>query len=202
LKPSTCRQQYRANETRVKLDGFKPSSSSTNRSFDTILFPSHFELDGLKPSSLNCGMSKPERAVLDVLFPEVRAKLLRLFFSTPPKQRYVRELVNMSGLTLHTVQDELRKLSAVGLLTNWSNGYHRFYRANRDHPMYPKLVGIVQLSETLPHAKSSALERSQGPIFSESADPTPTAGAAPRSASELAPVRAAAQNSTALSRRV
>jgi len=162
LKPSTCRQQYRANETRVKLDGFKPSSLSTNRSFDAIRFPSHFKLDGLKPSSLNCGMSKPERAVLDVLFPEVRAKLLRLFFSTPPKQRYVRELVNMSGLTLHTVQDELRKLSAVGLLTNWSNGYHRFYRANRDHPMYPKLVGIVQLSETLPHAKSSALERSQG----------------------------------------
>jgi hypothetical protein len=71
----------------------------------------------------------------------------------------VRELVNMSGLTLHTVQDELRKLSAVGLLTNWSNGYHRFYRANRDHPMYPKLVAIVQLSETLPRAKSSALAR-------------------------------------------
>jgi predicted transcriptional regulator len=75
-------------------------------------------------------MSKSERAVLEVLFPEVRAKLLRSFFTTPPQQRYVRELVNASGLTLHTVQDELRKLSAVGLLTSWSNGYHRFYRAN------------------------------------------------------------------------
>jgi predicted transcriptional regulator len=104
-------------------------------------------------------MPRSERAVLDVLFPEVRAKLLRSFFARPPKQRYVRELVNASGLTLHTVQDELRKLSAVGLLTSWSNGYHRFYRANRDHPMYPKLVAIVQLSETLPRAKSSALAR-------------------------------------------
>jgi predicted transcriptional regulator len=81
--------------------------------------------------------------VLDVLFPEVRAKLLRLFFSTPPKQRYVRELMNMTGLTLHTVQDELRKLSAVGLLTSWSNGYRRFYRANSDHPMYRQLLRIV-----------------------------------------------------------
>jgi predicted transcriptional regulator len=107
-------------------------------------------------------MSKSERTILDVLFPEVRAKLLRLFFTTPPKQHYVRELVNESGLTLHTVQDELRKLSAVGLLTNWSNGYHRFYRANAGHPMYPKLVGIVQLSETLPRAKSSALDRPRG----------------------------------------
>ena len=71
-------------------------------------------------------MSKSEREVLDVLFPEVRAKLLRSFFTIPPKKRYVRELVNVSGLTLHTIQDELRKLSAVGLLTSWSNGYHRF----------------------------------------------------------------------------
>ena len=104
-------------------------------------------------------MSKSERAVLEVLFPEVRAKLLRSFFTTPLQPRYVRELVNVSGLTLHTVQDELRKLSAVGLLTSWSNGYHRFYRANPDHPIYPKLVGIVQLSERLPRIKGSALER-------------------------------------------
>ena len=80
-------------------------------------------------------MLKSGRTVLDVLFPEVRAKLLRVFFTALPKQRYVRELMNVSGLTLHTVQDELRKLSAVGLLTSWSNGYHRFYQANRDHPM-------------------------------------------------------------------
>ena len=107
-------------------------------------------------------MSKSERAVLEVLFPEVRAKLLRSFFTTPLQPRYVRELVNVSGLTLHTVQDELRKLSAVGLLTSWSNGYHRFYRANPDHPIYPKLVGIVQLSDTLPRIKGSALERPRG----------------------------------------
>ena len=107
-------------------------------------------------------MSKSERAVLDVLFPEVRAKLLRSLFTTPPKQRYVRELVNASGLTLHTVQDELRKLSAIGLVTSWSNGYHRFYRADPNHPMYAKLVDIVQLSETLPRAKRAALDRPRG----------------------------------------
>jgi predicted transcriptional regulator len=147
-------------------------------------------------------MPRSERAVLDVLFPEVRAKLLRSFFARPPKQHYVRELVNASGLTLHTVQDELRKLSTVGLLTSWSNGYHRFYRANRDHQMYPKLVAIVQLSETLPRAKSSALARPPGPIRSENADPTQVAVAAVRPPSELASVRATAKSSTALSRRV
>jgi hypothetical protein len=92
----------------------------------------------------------------------VRAKLLRLFFTTPPKDCYVRELMNMSGLALHTVQDELRKLSAIGLLTSWSNGYHRFYRANRDHAMYPQLLRIVQLNETLPRTRPSALHRPRG----------------------------------------
>lgn len=85
--------------------------------------------------------------------------MLRLLFATPPKQHHVRELRNMSRLALHTVQDELRKLSAIGLLTSWSNGYHRFYRANRDHAMYPQLLRIVQLSETLPRTKDSALRR-------------------------------------------
>src|SRR5438045_7408962 len=104
-------------------------------------------------------MSKSECTVLDVLFPEVRAKLLRLLFTSTGNQRYVRELANMSGLALHTVQDELRKLGAIGLVVGWSNGYHRFYRANRDHPLYHQLLGIVQLSDSISHAHSSNLHR-------------------------------------------
>ena len=73
-----------------------------------------------------------KKTVLDVLFPRVRAELLRLLFVEPAQQRYVRELMNMSGLAIHTIQDELRKLTAVGLIVTWSNGYHRFYRANLD----------------------------------------------------------------------
>jgi predicted transcriptional regulator len=106
---------------------------------------------------------KPGRAILDILFPEVRAKLLRLLFALPPKQRYVRELMCMSALALHTVQDELRKLSAIGLVTSWSNGYHRFYRANRAHPLFPELLRIVALSERLPLTKHSALRRQRQP---------------------------------------
>lgn len=102
---------------------------------------------------------RSERAILDVLFPIVRAKLLRALLAAPLKQRYVRELMNLSGLALHTVQDELRKLSAVGLVTSWSNGYHRFYRANRDHPLFAPLRRIVEISAELPATKRSALDR-------------------------------------------
>ena len=63
-------------------------------------------------------MFKGEKTILQILFPQVRAELLRAFFSTPPKQRYVRELVAITGLAMHTIQDELRKLSAIGLLVS------------------------------------------------------------------------------------
>ncbi len=102
--------------------------------------------------------------LLEVLFPKVRARLLQLLFTEPGNQQYVRQLAGSSGLALHTVQDELRRLSAVGLLTNWSNGYHRFYQANRDHPLCSHLFHIVHLSENLPRAAHSALRQTRGRI--------------------------------------
>src|SRR5687768_13021480 len=84
---------------------------------------------------------------------------MRLLFALPARQYYGRELAIQSGLALHTVQDELRKLTAVGLLTSSSNGYRRFFQADRDHPLYPHVLGIVELSEKLPGTKHSALRR-------------------------------------------
>lgn len=100
---------------------------------------------------------KATAKVLDILFPKVRAEILRVLFSDPARQRYVRELMIMSGLALRTVQEELANLSAAGLITSWSNGYHRFYRANRDHPLFSALLRIVQTSARLPSVKNRRL---------------------------------------------
>ena len=101
----------------------------------------------------------PKKTVLDVLFPRVRAELLRLLFAEPQQHRYVRELMNMSGLALHTIQDELRKLNALGLIVTWSNGYHRFYRANQDHPLFQSLLHIVRGSVNLPSPRQILLRQ-------------------------------------------
>lgn len=97
---------------------------------------------------------KSEPELLDVLFPRVRAEILRLLFEQSHTQRYVRELMMMSGLALRTIQEELAKLTSAGLLTNWTNGYHRFYRANRAHPLFHEIRRIVQASPHLPRPKS------------------------------------------------
>src|SRR5437667_10705163 len=88
-----------------------------------------------------------QRSVLQVLFPPARAQILRLLFTPPQKERYVRELMGMSGLTLCAIQDELRKLRALQLVLSRSNRYHRFYRANRAHPIFLDLLTIVYTSK-------------------------------------------------------
>ena len=104
-------------------------------------------------------MTPQKRDVLAILFPAVRGKLLRLLFSSVKSEHYVRELMLRSGFALHTVQDELRKLSALELIVSRSNGYHRFYRANGHHPLYSSIRRIVELSENLPAVRHVALRR-------------------------------------------
>lgn len=69
--------------------------------------------------------------------------MLRLLFTNPRQELYVREIARLSFLALQTVQDELAKLEAARLITARSNGYQRFYRADPKHPLYRTLRKLV-----------------------------------------------------------
>jgi DNA-binding transcriptional ArsR family regulator len=66
---------------------------------------------------------------LDLLFPVVRAEVLRALFHHTRREMYVREIARWSGLALRTVQRELAILMKIGLVTTRTNGSHVFYRA-------------------------------------------------------------------------
>lgn len=74
--------------------------------------------------------------ILQTLFPDVRAQIVRLLFFDPARELYVRELARESTLALRTVQKELARLSAIKPVLSRSNGFPRFYRANRRHPAF------------------------------------------------------------------
>ena len=105
---------------------------------------------------------KKHRFPLEVLFPQVRAKVLALLFGTDSREHYVRELALRSHLALHTIQDELRKLSALRLVASRSNGSRRYYQANRSHALYPAIRDIVALSSESPRAHIRDLQRGPG----------------------------------------
>ena len=83
------------------------------------------------------------KTLLHGLFPVVRAEVLRLLFINPGQELYVRELARLSFLSLQTVQDELEKLEAADLISSRNNGYQRFYRANRQHPLFVTVRKLI-----------------------------------------------------------
>src|ERR1700736_285690 len=100
-----------------------------------------------------------QHSLLNVLFPKARAEILRLLFGKKRRPRYVREIMRESDLALRSIQDELKRLSAIGLVVSHSNGFHRFFSPNPAHPLLDELTRIVEMSARLPHTNSSKLVR-------------------------------------------
>lgn len=82
-------------------------------------------------------------SLLHSLFPKVRAEVLRLLFTNPRQELYGREIARLSFLAVHTVQDELGKMSRAEVVVSRRSGKYRYYRANSKHPLYVTLRRLV-----------------------------------------------------------
>ena len=99
----------------------------------------------------------------DLFCSRVRSEILRLLFSEPASEIYLRELVRQSGLTLGTLQQDLKLLRSRDLVVARKDGNRVFYSANKNHPLYKdlcqivsKTVGVIpQLKERLLPLKES-----------------------------------------------
>lgn len=100
--------------------------------------------------------------LLSVLFPQVRAEVLRLLFSDPKRELHLRDLTRQSGLGLGTVQGELEKLSSVDLISSQRDGNRRYFRANANHPLFPVLQQLVLKTAGLHDVLAEALAEVKG----------------------------------------
>ena len=101
-------------------------------------------------------------SLLTILFPQVRAEVLRLLFADADREVHVRDLERQSGLNVKTVQDELGKLTQADLVTNRRDGNRRYYRANASHPLFVDLQQIVLKTAGLRDVLSNALAPVKG----------------------------------------
>jgi predicted transcriptional regulator len=92
--------------------------------------------------------------LLHLLFPRVRAEILRLLFTNPRTEIHVRELARLAYLAQHTIQVELKILSSAHLVVSRKEGSRLLYRANPAHPLYVTLRRLVIKSAGLRQAKS------------------------------------------------
>jgi DNA-binding transcriptional ArsR family regulator len=101
-------------------------------------------------------------ATLSALFPQVRAELLRILWGGQGVRVHLRELTRQSGLSLGTVQDELKKLSAAELILSERDGNRLYYVANEQHPVYADLRAIILKTSGLRDVLAGALLGMQG----------------------------------------
>lgn len=95
--------------------------------------------------------------LLSVLFPRVRAEVLRLLFADASRELHLRDLTRQSGLGLGTVQGELAKLSQFDLVTSRRDGNRRYFRANAGHPLFTDLQQLVLKTAGLRDVLAGAL---------------------------------------------
>jgi predicted nucleotidyltransferase len=96
-------------------------------------------------------------SLLSVLFPQVRAEVLRLLFADAERELHLRDLTRQSGLGLGTMQGELEKLSSADLVNSRRDGNRRYYRANSLHPLFTDLQQLVLKTSGLREVLADAL---------------------------------------------
>ena len=74
---------------------------------------------------------------------KTRIKLLTRFFFNPATRSYLRELANEFNVSTNSVREELNQLTKTKLLTSQKSGRQVFYKANRNHPLFPELKSMV-----------------------------------------------------------
>ncbi len=75
---------------------------------------------------------------------KTRIKLLLKFFLNSEVRSYLRQLEGEFGESSNAVRVELNRLEKAGLLNSYSEGNKRFFRANKQHPLFEDIHNIVR----------------------------------------------------------
>ena len=87
-----------------------------------------------------------------------RAEVLRILFGVGDAELHLNEIVRRSGLAQQGVDEQLRRLAALDLVTSRKLGNLRLFRANQVHPAFVELHGLVLKSSGLCGVLSAALQ--------------------------------------------
>jgi len=90
---------------------------------------------------------------------KLRRKLFVHFFTNPEANHYGRELARLLDVDPKNLSSELARLETEGLFASEVRGQQKYFRLNRNHPLYEefrrivfKTIGVVgQLRSTLAH---------------------------------------------------
>lgn len=94
----------------------------------------------------NMGTIRP--GLSETLFTKTQRGVLSLLFDDPERSYYANEIVRHARAGIGTVQRELERLVAAGLLTVARVGNQKHYQANRQSPIFDEMEAIVSKTMT------------------------------------------------------
>ena len=89
-------------------------------------------------------MGMKKAGLPETLFSKTQRGVIGLLFGNPRRSFYANEIVRYAQAGIGTVQRELARLTAVGLLTVKRVGNQKHYQANRAAPIFDELAAIVE----------------------------------------------------------
>jgi predicted nucleotidyltransferase len=93
----------------------------------------------------------------DLLFGQTSGRALALLYGVPDESFYIRQIARQIETSVGTVQRELTLLANTGLIERSVLGNQVFYRANREHPAFPELRGLLAKTTGIFQLLKSAL---------------------------------------------
>lgn len=88
----------------------------------------------------NC--MKLANANMALKFTKNQTLILELFFNHPEKSYYLREIGRMIGKKPGVFQRTINKLAEQGILISEYRGNNRYFRLNKEHPLFEELKSI------------------------------------------------------------
>ena len=90
---------------------------------------------------------------------KTRVKLLLKFFLNSNAKGYLRSLEQEFGESTNAIRLELNKFEEAGMLSSSNEGNKKVYTANRKHPLFENLHGLVMKYVGLDHIVDNITER-------------------------------------------
>lgn len=79
----------------------------------------------------------------EILSSKVRAELFRILWASTPIECHLRDLERKAGMTVGSIQQEVKKLALLGLLEKRVDGNRAYFKANTAHPLYEDIRQLV-----------------------------------------------------------
>lgn len=98
------------------------------------------------------------------LFSDSQARVFRWVFGQPERSYHLNELRRLTGLGSASLQRELGKLAAAGLVRSEKVGNLRMFQANTDSPVYEELTGLTRKTLGAQPQLQEALAPMQGKL--------------------------------------